>query len=62
MGLFDVDMPLLYGKGEERAFVRLQLEILTKSGDESIFAWQRNSQEPTLDSIFSNYDQILAYH
>ena len=61
MGLFDVNMPLLYGEGGEHAFVRLQLEILTKSGDESIFAWQRNSQEPTLDSIFSNYDQILAY-
>lgn len=38
MGLFDVNMPLLYGEGE-KAFIRLQLEIIKKSSDESIFAW-----------------------
>ncbi|KAF4614317.1 hypothetical protein G7Y89_g15419 [Cudoniella acicularis] len=38
MGLFDVNMPPLYGEGEN-AFLRLQLEILSKSDDESIFAW-----------------------
>ena len=39
MGLFDVNMPLLYGEGEEKAFIRLQLEIIKKSDDASIFAW-----------------------
>ena len=39
MGLFGVNMPLLYGEGGERAFVRLQLEIIKKSTDSSIFAW-----------------------
>jgi hypothetical protein len=39
MGLFGVNMPPLYGEGEN-AFVRLQLEILNKSDDESIFAWR----------------------
>jgi hypothetical protein len=38
MGLFDVNMPLLYGEGE-KAFIRLQLEILSSVDDESIFAW-----------------------
>ena len=38
MGLFDVNMPLLYGEGR-KAFYRLQLEILNKSDDDSIFAW-----------------------
>ena len=38
LGLFDVNMPLLYGEGE-KAFVRLQLEIIKKSDDESVFAW-----------------------
>jgi hypothetical protein len=38
MGLFDVNMPLLYGEGE-KAFYRLQLEIIKNSSDESIFAW-----------------------
>jgi len=32
-------MPLLYGEGAEKAFVRLQLELIKKSSDETIFAW-----------------------
>ena len=38
LGLFNVNMPLLYGEGN-RAFMRLQEEILRQSDDESIFAW-----------------------
>lgn len=36
LGLFNLNMPLLYGEGE-RAFFRLQSEILRVSADESIF-------------------------
>ena len=32
-------MPLLYGEGANKAFRRLQLEIIKISNDESIFAW-----------------------
>ena len=39
MGIFDVNMPLLYGEGDEEAFVRLQRELIQKTGDESLFAW-----------------------
>lgn len=39
LGLFDVNMPLLYGEGT-KAFERLQLEILQKHADESLFAWR----------------------
>jgi hypothetical protein len=39
LGLFDVNMPLLYGEGGEKAFIRLQEEILKESEDQSIFAW-----------------------
>lgn len=39
LGLFDVNMPLLYGEGSAKAFERLQLEIIKVSDDESIFAW-----------------------
>ncbi|KAL9576975.1 MAG: hypothetical protein Q9212_006678 [Teloschistes hypoglaucus] len=39
MGLFDVNMPLLYGEGK-KAFQRLQEMILRKTSDESIFAWK----------------------
>jgi len=38
MGLFGVNMPLLYGEGE-KAFIRLQEEILKRSNDHSLFAW-----------------------
>jgi hypothetical protein len=41
MGIFQVHMPPLYGEGATRAFERLQLEILSKSDDESLFAWQQ---------------------
>ncbi|RMZ81455.1 hypothetical protein DV738_g2179, partial [Chaetothyriales sp. CBS 135597] len=39
LGLFDVHMPLIYGEGR-KAFMRLQLEILKKSDDDSIYAWK----------------------
>lgn len=39
LGLFDINMPLLYGEGD-KAFLRLQYEILRASNDESIFAWR----------------------
>ena len=38
MGLFDVNMPMIYGE-REKAFLRLQQCIIQKSKDESIFAW-----------------------
>jgi hypothetical protein len=50
MGLFGVQMPLLYGEGRN-AFLRLQLEILKMSDDESIFAWHtKSSSELGFDS------------
>ncbi|KAL1941353.1 hypothetical protein VTO73DRAFT_7170 [Trametes versicolor] len=39
MGMFDVHIPLIYGEGSERAFRRLQLEIISHTFDHSIFAW-----------------------
>jgi len=46
LGLFDVNMPLLYGEGP-KAFVRLQEEILLRRGDLSLLAWLPN--EPCED-------------
>ncbi|KAI5860457.1 heterokaryon incompatibility protein-domain-containing protein [Durotheca rogersii] len=42
MGLFNVNMPILYGEGLEKAFTRLQREIMSKTPDQSIFAWYRS--------------------
>jgi hypothetical protein len=39
LGMFDVNIPLLYGEGEEKAFLRLQEAILKSTDDESIFLW-----------------------
>jgi ankyrin repeat protein len=39
MGLFGIYMPMLYGEGE-KAFIRLQEEIMRVSDDHSIFAWR----------------------
>ena len=39
LGLFEVNMPLLYGEGADRAFRRLQLAIMQGSDDETILAW-----------------------
>ena len=39
MGLFGVNMPLLYGEGE-KAFLRFQEEIIKHNDDRSIFAWR----------------------
>lgn len=52
MGLFGVNMPPLYGEGD-RAFYRLQLEILKDSDDESIFAW-------TDKELWKDYGGMLA--
>jgi hypothetical protein len=42
-GLFDVNMPLIYGEGGEKAFLRLQEEIMKQSTDHSILAWEPHS-------------------
>jgi Heterokaryon incompatibility protein (HET) len=39
MGLFGINMPLLYGEGS-KAFTRLQQKIIASNNDESIFAWE----------------------
>jgi len=41
LGLFGVNMPLLYGEGGENAFRRLQAEILQKKEDHSLLLWSR---------------------
>ncbi|AEO64635.1 uncharacterized protein THITE_2142492 [Thermothielavioides terrestris NRRL 8126] len=42
LGIFDVNMPLIYGEGS-KAFRRLQEEIIRQSNDLTIFAWAPSS-------------------
>lgn len=64
LGIFDVNMGLIYGEGE-KAFSRLQEEIMRKTNDMTLFAWtcQRSarSAESTVDGPHSQmYRGILA--
>lgn len=43
LGLFDAHIPLIYGEGGTRAFVRLQEKILEQTDDHTIFAWRGTS-------------------
>ncbi|KAI8961352.1 HET-domain-containing protein [Daldinia sp. FL1419] len=44
LGIFDINMPLLYGEGK-KAFIRLQEEILRSNHDFSLFAWKPDPDE-----------------
>jgi len=48
LGIFNVNIPLLYGE-EEKAFRRLQEEIIRTTPDRSIFAW-RLPKSPAMGS------------
>jgi len=52
LGIFDVNMPLLYGE-RRKAFLRLQLEIIRKNDDESIFAWTADGIKDTKDTRYT---------
>lgn len=54
LGLFDVNMPLLYGEGM-KAFQRLQEEIIKQSDDQSLFAWHGSTslERPKLTGLFA---------
>ncbi|KAI8634527.1 HET-domain-containing protein [Xylariaceae sp. FL1651] len=47
LGIFDINMPLLYGEGK-KAFTRLQEEIIKSSNDLSIFAWTTPTNDKRL--------------
>ncbi|KAK4495434.1 hypothetical protein PRZ48_013765 [Zasmidium cellare] len=44
MGIFNVNMPLLYGEGS-KAFERLQEEILRRSSDKTILSWGHSNED-----------------
>ncbi|KAL8288226.1 hypothetical protein RB597_000360 [Gaeumannomyces tritici] len=44
IGIFNVSMPMLYGEGN-RAFIRLQEEIIKETNDMTIFAWTASDSQ-----------------
>ncbi|KAK0722644.1 hypothetical protein B0T26DRAFT_628827, partial [Lasiosphaeria miniovina] len=45
MGIFNVNMSMLYGEGGTKAFIRLQEGILRESDDQTILAWRNADPE-----------------
>ncbi|KAI0897565.1 HET-domain-containing protein [Annulohypoxylon nitens] len=63
MGLFNINMPLLYGEGD-RAFTRLQDEILKETNDHSLLCWtvpERSDRAWTLQSVFAESPDDFAH-
>jgi hypothetical protein len=52
LGIFGVNMPLLYGEGQT-AFYRLQEEIMKYSDDQSLFAWSTSYSTLVQSGIFA---------
>ncbi|KAF2673214.1 HET-domain-containing protein [Microthyrium microscopicum] len=52
LGLFGVNMPLLYGE-DTKAFARLQEEIMKVSNDQSLFAWKMADTSASPDTALS---------
>ncbi|KAK7908454.1 hypothetical protein PG985_015757 [Apiospora marii] len=40
-------MPMLYGEGDHKAFIRLQEEVMKRSDDQSLFLWKKKEQSYT---------------
>jgi len=60
-GLFDVNMPLIYGEGHH-AFRRLQEEIIRRSNDLTIFAWEHNTGSPWNHNLFATSPRDFAVY
>lgn len=57
MGIFNVNMPMLYGEGGQKAFRRLQEEIIRTSSDHTIFVWS-GVEEHGSGMLASSIDQF----
>jgi hypothetical protein len=60
LGIFNVNMPLIYGEGES-AFRRLQEEVLKYSTDQTIFCWRStNANYATWRGLFARSPSEFA--
>ncbi|ROW03871.1 hypothetical protein VPNG_07302 [Cytospora leucostoma] len=60
LGIFGINMPMLYGE-EERAFLRLQTEIIGSSPDPTILAWMYALEDsPTYINTEKSYSGVMA--
>lgn len=63
MGLFEVNMPMLYGEGPRNAFIRLQEEIMRRSDDHSLFAWcDEAAEDDELHGLLADSPDAFGSH
>ncbi|EKJ72792.1 hypothetical protein FPSE_07058 [Fusarium pseudograminearum CS3096] len=60
LGIFDVNMPMMYGEGA-KAFERLQEEIIKQTTDMSIFAWKANDESQDYRGILAQSPDEFAH-
>lgn len=51
LGIFDIHMPLIYGEGLQKAFTRLQSQLIKEAAELSWLAWDFPGQRPTAGSL-----------
>lgn len=64
LGIFGINMPMLYGEGS-RAFIRLQEAIIARNSDQSIFAWDDSSEPEHLGTtramrLLDSSDEVVV--
>jgi hypothetical protein len=60
LGIFDVNMPMMYGEGS-KAFERLQEEIIKQSTDMSLFAWKAKDMSQEYRGILAQSPAEFAH-
>ncbi|KAI1792647.1 hypothetical protein LXA43DRAFT_887131, partial [Ganoderma leucocontextum] len=60
LGIFDINMPTLYGEGEG-AFQRLQEQIIQRIPDQSIFAWTSHTEIDDASFGITSYVRRINY-
>lgn len=61
LGIFDVSMPPIYGEGMNKAFIRLQEEIVKEMNDQSLFAWDVPTRIARHSRLWGDAFGILAF-
>lgn len=61
LGLFDIHMTPIYGEGREKAFLRLQREIMLHNSDQTIFLWTQ-SHDPYNQGLLATSPKAFCIH
>lgn len=58
LGIFDVNMTMIYGEGE-KAFIRLQEQIMKDSNDMTLFAWTSNDSSQVYRGLLAQSASVF---